>query len=301
MKSLLLPPFGLALIALLLIATPASFAQMDGAESLHLPDLIVRGAYYDVEDGSIIMSLYNPHEVDLILFGFTSPFGESLSFVDAEGEPVADGVILRPSESLEIGPDTYSFILETGEAELPAAFPLTLMVQAMTDGMEDEMGDEMPAMFDGLYEQPIALPVLSEAPNTLPLDFRYGWARDNFPNSAAYVEITNTSAEDDYVLVNFTTNGAEFPEIHDVQMSEDGTMQMRPIESLSIPAGETVALRPGGYHLMLIGVTDRVIEGNAIVITLEFENGESTTIALPVFFENPYAEGMEMGDMQGME
>ena len=59
-----------------------------------------------------------------------------------------------------------------------------------------------------------------------------------------------------------------------------GMMTMQPVESIPVPAGETVALEPGGYHVMLLDVKKVLAVGDTIDVTLTFEKaGEVTTTA----------------------
>jgi copper(I)-binding protein len=59
-----------------------------------------------------------------------------------------------------------------------------------------------------------------------------------------------------------------------------GMMTMKPVTSIEIPAGETVELKPGGYHVMLLDVKKVLAVGDTIEVTLTFENaGEVTTTA----------------------
>jgi len=67
--------------------------------------------------------------------------------------------------------------------------------------------------------------------------------------SAAFMQIRNTGSEDE-VLVSASAPWTGRIEIH-THIHEDGVMKMRQIESLPVPAGETVVLKPMGLHLML--------------------------------------------------
>jgi copper(I)-binding protein len=59
-----------------------------------------------------------------------------------------------------------------------------------------------------------------------------------------------------------------------------GMMTMQPVESIAVPAGEKVALEPGGYHVMLLDVKKVLEPGDTIDVTLTFEKaGEITTTA----------------------
>ena len=60
-------------------------------------------------------------------------------------------------------------------------------------------------------------------------------------------------------------------------------MKMRELaEGLEIPAGATVALAPGGYHIMFMGLNQAFVEGESITITLVFEKAGSVEVELPV-------------------
>jgi copper(I)-binding protein len=97
--------------------------------------------------------------------------------------------------------------------------------------------------------------------------------------SAAYFTITNGGAEDDE-LIKVETDAAEVVEIHEV-VDDNGVKQMRPLsEGLEIDDGETVELKPGGYHLMLIGLQQDLNPGMTFDLTLTFE--EAGEVVVPV-------------------
>ena len=62
----------------------------------------------------------------------------------------------------------------------------------------------------------------------------------------------------------------------------DGEMQMAPVDQIDLPAGETVALEPGGYHIMLVDVVEPLEDGDEIDVTLTFEQAGETTITVTV-------------------
>jgi periplasmic copper chaperone A len=61
-----------------------------------------------------------------------------------------------------------------------------------------------------------------------------------------------------------------------------GMMGMREVASVPIPAGETVALAPGGYHIMLIDLVTDLVPGDTFEVTLEFERAGQRTVAAEV-------------------
>lgn len=83
-----------------------------------------------------------------------------------------------------------------------------------------------------------------------------------------YVTITNSGDSDDALI----GAKADFPkvQIHE-SFEEDGVARMRHVEKLEIPAGETVELAPGSYHVMFMGLAEPFEVGAEIPVTLVFE------------------------------
>lgn len=67
----------------------------------------------------------------------------------------------------------------------------------------------------------------------------------------------------------------------------DGEMVMREVDSIDLPAGVAVELKPGGYHIMLIDLVNPLEVGTTLKITLVFEKAGSITIDVPVLDEAP--------------
>jgi copper(I)-binding protein len=66
-------------------------------------------------------------------------------------------------------------------------------------------------------------------------------------------------------------------------MVRDGdVMRMRPVDGVEIRAGQTVTLRPGGFHLMLIGLSQPLRQGETVPVTLRFERAGDVQVALSV-------------------
>jgi copper(I)-binding protein len=110
-----------------------------------------------------------------------------------------------------------------------------------------------------------------------------GWMRampPGQPTAAAYLTLRN--ADDKSArLVAASTPVARRVEIHE-SSQVDGMWRMRKLDSLAIPAGGSVTLAPGGVHLMLLGLTRPVREGDSLTITLELDNGESLPVTIEV-------------------
>jgi len=89
--------------------------------------------------------------------------------------------------------------------------------------------------------------------------------------SAVYVTLTNAGSEAD-ALVSASCDAARTAELHEVQ-NEGGVMKMRPVKSIPVPAGGKVELKPGGYHIMLLGLMHDLKTGEKVPVTLRFEHG----------------------------
>lgn len=88
--------------------------------------------------------------------------------------------------------------------------------------------------------------------------------------AAGYLRIVNEGGTPDR-LIGLESDAAESLQIHTTDHGTDGTARMRHIEALDVAAGETVALEQGGYHVMLMGLTKGLTEGDVVKATLTFE------------------------------
>ena len=96
------------------------------------------------------------------------------------------------------------------------------------------------------------------------------WARATVAgqmSSAAYFTITNKGGSDKLLSVSSTEGSAS---LHSTSM-DNGIMRMRPQRELDIPANSTVVLKPGGTHVMLMGLKAPLPAGSAISLDLKFE------------------------------
>lgn len=98
---------------------------------------------------------------------------------------------------------------------------------------------------------------------------------------AAYLVIRSASAVDD-ALVGASSPAAATVEIHETAADASGMMAMHPVERIPIPAGGSVELKPGGYHIMLIGLTTPLEVGSKIDLTLKFASSAPVTVQAEV-------------------
>ena len=102
----------------------------------------------------------------------------------------------------------------------------------------------------------------------------------NLPNSAAFMSVKNDSNKD-ISIVKASSNISKVVELHTHDM-KDGVMKMYQIPEIVIPAKGKTTLKPGGLHIMFIGLKNPLKEGEEVTFTLELSNGESKTITAPI-------------------
>lgn len=95
-----------------------------------------------------------------------------------------------------------------------------------------------------------------------------------------YLTIENPNANADK-LMSVTYAKASSVQIHEMKMEGD-KMIMRDIGTLAIPAKSKVELKPGGFHLMLMGLKEQLNDGDVIAITLQFEKAGKVDVNMPV-------------------
>jgi len=148
------------------------------------------------------------------------------------------------------------------------------------------------------------------------------WARSGTAggNTAVYMEITGGTEQSELVAVSVPTDVAAEAQVHETigaggmadeegsegEMSDgdnsgddsddmsgdgmdgddagtgDGMMSMQEVSAIAIPAGETIALEPGGFHIMLLELTSDLATGDSVEVTLSFENGYEETVTAEV-------------------
>ena len=111
---------------------------------------------------------------------------------------------------------------------------------------------------------------------------------------AVYLTIANKSHDADRLL-GASSNVADKSQIHEMKVV-NGIMEMREVSGgLPVPADGSVVLKPGSYHVMLIGLKKPLKAGETIPLTLDFEKAGKVSITVPI-----RAMGAEHDDMPGM-
>ena len=103
----------------------------------------------------------------------------------------------------------------------------------------------------------------------------------NAPVSAGYVTITNNGSEAD-MLIGVSVDFAGKSELHEMAMDGDVMKMREVVGGIVIAAGETVTLKPGGLHLMFMGMQRQLNVGESYPATLTFEKAGTIDVNLNV-------------------
>jgi copper(I)-binding protein len=105
------------------------------------------------------------------------------------------------------------------------------------------------------------------------------WVRATVPTQTASGAFMTVTADSDSKLLSVATPIAKDVQIHEMTMKND-VMSMGPVKFVELPAGKAVKLDPNGYHVMLMGLSAQLKEGETVPLTLTVENakGEKETL-----------------------
>lgn len=115
------------------------------------------------------------------------------------------------------------------------------------------------------------------------LEFQDAWARATAAgqsSGAMYLTIVNRGGADDRLL-GVTASRAGMVMVHATE-TLDGVSRMRMVRDLPIPARATVALAPGGTHIMLSGMKEPLVAGEQVDLVLRFEKAGTRKVAVTV-------------------
>jgi hypothetical protein len=114
------------------------------------------------------------------------------------------------------------------------------------------------------------------------MEIQEAWVRPaaQGENGAIYFVIRNQPQEADE-LTGVSSEVAEAVEMHESVMDGD-VMQMHQLESVPLPPNSEITFKPGGLHIMLIGLKEDLKIGDEIEVTLHFKNAEEINLLVPV-------------------
>jgi copper(I)-binding protein len=141
----------------------------------------------------------------------------------------------------------------------------------MHDGMHSGM------MHDGMHTE------MDEDGEGIAIEHSYARANGASAQAgAAFLVIKNFSDEDDR-LIGAKTDVSKKAELHTHKMDANGMMTMGPIEGgLAVPGHSQVELKRGGNHVMMMGLTQSLNQGDVVTLTLTFEKAGEVIVQVPV-------------------
>jgi copper(I)-binding protein len=113
------------------------------------------------------------------------------------------------------------------------------------------------------------------------------WARPTVAGQSGgggFLKITGGSVNDR--LVSASAGVSKVVELHTMEM-DGNVMRMRPIDAIEVPAGATVELKPGGRHVMFMGLTQALKAGTSFPLTLRFEKAGEVKVDVQVATQAP--------------
>jgi copper(I)-binding protein len=116
-----------------------------------------------------------------------------------------------------------------------------------------------------------ALCLLAAASAQAQVDVADAWARATGKGQQATGVFMNLTAKKATRLVGVKSELTPVAHVHEMKMDKD-VMKMQAVTALDLPAGQTVSLKPGSYHVMLMDLKAPVEEGSHVVVTLMFED-----------------------------
>jgi periplasmic copper chaperone A len=107
------------------------------------------------------------------------------------------------------------------------------------------------------------------------------WARPTVPGQqggGGFLSLTSSGGDR---LIGGSTPLAQRFELHTMAMKGD-VMEMRQVDAIELPAGKTVELKPGGLHVMFIGLKQPLALGSKVPVTLRFEKAGEVKVEFEV-------------------
>jgi copper(I)-binding protein len=136
----------------------------------------------------------------------------------------------------------------------------------------------------GLVALTLSAVAIAQAEQIGQLSISQPWTRATPPKAqtaGGFLTIENAGASSDR-LVGASSPIASRTEIHEMRM-DDGVMVMRPAaDGITIPAGGSVTLAPGGFHIMFMQLKNGLAEGDAVPVELNFERAGDIEVLFPV-------------------
>jgi copper(I)-binding protein len=115
------------------------------------------------------------------------------------------------------------------------------------------------------------------------ITIQQAWARpaNAGENGAVYFVVDNPGSQNDE-MVGVTCEAAQQAQMHLSEMDSNGVMTMKMQSSVPVPAQGQVEFKPGGYHIMLIGMKQNLAPGDTLHLAVTFKNAGQIALDVPV-------------------
>lgn len=107
------------------------------------------------------------------------------------------------------------------------------------------------------------------------VEVKDAWVRSTVPGQTGTGAFMSITAKDGAQLVGASSPVAGVAQVHEMKMEGD-IMKMRAVPALDLPAGQTVQLKPGGYHVMMMDLKQTLPKGGKVPLTLLFKDAKGT-------------------------
>ncbi len=127
------------------------------------------------------------------------------------------------------------------------------------------------------------------------LEITEAWTRATLPGQPAgggFLIIENKGAEADRLL-SASSPLTPMTQVHEMKMQGDVMKMAELTDGLEIPAGAKVELKPGGFHIMFMGLKEGIKEGDVVKVKLVFEKAGEVEVEMPA--QAADAKGMQHG------
>jgi copper(I)-binding protein len=137
------------------------------------------------------------------------------------------------------------------------------------------------------------------------VEVKDAWARTSVQGQKATGAFMKITAKDTVKLVGVSSPAAGVAQVHEMKM-EGNVMKMQAVPGgLDIPAGKTVELKPGGYHVMLMDLKAALLKDSTVPLTLLFKDAKGAEskveLKVPVVTTAPAAPAANAGDMPALD
>ncbi len=122
------------------------------------------------------------------------------------------------------------------------------------------------------------------------------WVRATVPGQPSSGAFMTVTADSDSQLLRVASPVAKDVQIHEMSMKDD-VMRMGPVNAIALPAGKAVTLDPNGYHVMLMGLSGQIKEGDQVPLTLTVQNAKGEQQSIVVQAPARGLDGMDHSKM----